>query len=123
MRGRVARGAPAPPGATDPALALFFVLVVIGGVRFELIRIDPELLRLEHGDEKILALGIVRLHELLVDLIDHLLQLVVREIDLEEQRAVHLEATVVEIDAPNATRAAGYREDLARFSAHCALES
>src|SRR5256885_16936619 len=113
MPGRVARG----------PLALFFVLIVIGVDRFELIRIKPELLRLEHGDEKILALGIVRLHELLVDLIDHLLQLVVREIDLEEERAVDLEAAVMKIDAADAPRATVDREDLARFGADGALEA
>src|SRR6267378_230143 len=123
MRGRVARGAPAPSGAPTPALALFFVLVVIGVVRFELIRIEPELLRLENGDEKILPLGIVRLHELLVDLIDHLLQLVVREVDLEKERAVHLEAAVMKIDAADAPRTAVDREDLARFGADGAFEA
>jgi hypothetical protein len=113
MRGRVARG----------PLALFLVVFVNGVVSFELIRIEPQLLRLEHGDEKVLALRIVSLYELLVDLIDHLLQLVIREIDLEEKRAVHLEATVMKIDAADAPRAAVDREDLARLGADGALET
>ena len=123
MRGRVARGAPAPSGAPTPALALFLFVVVNSVVRVELVRIEPKLLRLEHGDEEILPLGIVSLYELLVDLIDHLLQLVVSQIDFEEERAVYLEATVVQIDAADAARAAVDREDLARFCADGALEA
>src|SRR5439155_533096 len=73
IRGRVARGAAAPAGPPAPALALF--LVVFGFVvRLEFIRVEPQLLRFENGDEEVLALGIVALHELLVDLIDQLLK-------------------------------------------------
>ena len=63
------------------------------------------------------------LHELLVDLIDQLLKLVVGQVDLEEQRAMHLEAAIVKIDATDTARTAVYREDLARFRSDGALET
>jgi hypothetical protein len=103
IRGRVARG----------RLALFLFVVVNRVVGIELIGVEAELFRLEDGHEKVLALGVMRLHELLVDLVDDLLQLVVGEIDLQEERAVDLEATVVKIDPPDAAGAAVDREDLA----------
>jgi hypothetical protein len=65
----------------------------------------------------------VRLDQLLVQLVDQLLQLVVGELDLQEQRRVHLEAAIVEIDATDPSCAAVDREDLARLGADGALEA
>jgi len=65
----------------------------------------------------------VRLHELLVELIDELLKLVIGQLGVEQERGVHLEAAVVDIDASDAPCAAVHDEDLARLCAQRALET
>ncbi len=65
----------------------------------------------------------MRLDELLVELVDELLQLVIGELDVEDERPVRLEAGVVQVDAADAQGAAEDREDLARFGADGALEA
>src|SRR2546428_3212638 len=112
-RGRSRRGAP----------ALFLRAVVVFFVTLVLVGVEAELLRLEHRHQEILALGVVRLHELLVELVDELLELIVAQIDLQQQGAVHLEPSVVEIDPPDAARAAVDDEDLARLGADGPLET
>src|ERR687888_89638 len=86
-----------PEAALRATSALLLVLRRLV-VAFVLVGVETELLGLVDGDEKVLALGVVRLDELLVDLIDDLLKLVVGEIDLYQQRAVDLEASVVNVD-------------------------
>src|SRR5438552_8617693 len=110
------------PGRRAPSALLFFVLArfVVG---FVLIAVKPKLLGLEHRHQEVFALRVVRLNELLVNLIDDLLELVVREVDLQQQGAVHLEAPVMKVDATHPARAAIDREDLARLGADSALEA
>jgi hypothetical protein len=63
------------------------------------------------------------LHELLIELIDELLELVVGELGVEDEGGMHFEAAVMQVDATDAARAAEYGEDLARFGAYRALEA
>jgi hypothetical protein len=63
------------------------------------------------------------LHELLVELVDELLELVVGELGVQEQRGVHLESPVMDVDPPDAARSAVDGEDLARLGADDALEA
>src|SRR5438445_198991 len=103
--------------ALRAVLFFFFVITLV------LIGVEAELLGLEHGHQEVLALGVVCLHELLVELIDELLQLVVAQVDLDEERGVHLETPVVEVDPADAPSAAVDDEDLARLCANGPLEA
>src|SRR5581483_2202213 len=122
-RARRARRRPARPGDRVPRDLPVLLVVLLVLLRLEFVGVEAELLGLEDGHQEVLALRVVRLHELLVELVDELLQLVVGERDVEQERGVHLEAAVVEVDAADAAGAAVDREDLAGLGPEVALES